>query len=151
MMDATIAELQSMVDELKLPPTYYDHPVYRANSAGPPPIPLGLFIDAVPYSHKDSVIGFWMHNVFTGERYLWLVLRKSQLCRCGCRGWCTCYSMFNFAAWSIQCMGNGRSPSGRHDGSEWHSPGFDEVRAHLGGAALKHKYLMLYIKGDWAK
>ena len=40
-----------------LPLAYWDHPVFKV-AAGEPVAPLALYIDAVPYSQTDSVIGW---------------------------------------------------------------------------------------------
>ena len=70
----------------------------------------------VPYSHDDSVIGFWVVNMLTQGRYFVAAVRKKLLCQCGCRGWCTFFPLFEMLRWSCSVVAEGMRPSGRHDG-----------------------------------
>eukprot|EP00969_Alexandrium_andersonii_P282409 12485172-Alexandrium_andersonii.AAC.1 len=70
-----------------LPPLYHRHTLVQ--SKGHFACPVGYFSDAVPHTKKDSFYAFFWSNMFSGTRYLICPLRKSDLCRCGCRGLCT--------------------------------------------------------------
>ena len=59
------------------PPCYKDHPVVAAHP-GEEVLPVNLFVDDVPYSHNDSVVGFWLINCLTDSRYLLCGLRKQS-------------------------------------------------------------------------
>lgn len=48
-------------------------------------VPLGLDLDGVPFLKRDSALAWWVINLATGRRHLALVLRKRELCRCGCQ------------------------------------------------------------------
>ena len=98
-----MTNLKDLVDNRKLPHAYFANPVVRENPSEYV-LPLGIFLDAVPYSHVDSVIGFWFINLVNNDRYLAVVLRKSQCCICGCRGWCTFHEIFKYLAWSVQAL-----------------------------------------------
>ena len=74
-----------------LPPSYYSHPVVQG-AGGELVWPIAIYLDGVPYSLTDSVIGFWVHNLISGMRYLIGIIRKRNICQCGCRGWCTIWS-----------------------------------------------------------
>ena len=111
-------QLQYAVDNEQLPKCYYMHPVVLS-AFGELVLPCAIFIDGLPYSLNDSVIGFWLVNLLTGCRYLLGTLRKKFACQCGCRGWCTFFEIFNFLAWSVQAMDDGRYPSQRHSSSNW--------------------------------
>eukprot|EP00969_Alexandrium_andersonii_P121853 5387748-Alexandrium_andersonii.AAC.1 len=52
----------------------------------------------------------------SGRRHLCAVLRKSEMCKCGCRGWCSVFSVFLMIRWAFESMGSGIYPSERHDG-----------------------------------
>ena len=80
-------KLMEKIDNGDLPQSYFKHPIVEG--ASEPILPLSLFIDGVPYSQNDSVIGFWVQNEITKDRYLVAALRKHLACGCGCRGWCS--------------------------------------------------------------
>eukprot|EP00973_Karenia_brevis_P060959 8477331-Karenia_brevis.AAC.1 len=50
-------DLRRMIDNGDLPKGYEEHPVVK-NNPGEPVLPLGLFVDAVPYSQVDELEGF---------------------------------------------------------------------------------------------
>ncbi len=112
-------------------------------------LPISLFVDAVPYSHVDSCIGFWVVNEITKCRHLVVALRKHLVCGCGCRGWCTFWAVFRALAWSFAALAAGRHPSVRHDGSPWHDE--DVKLRRMSGTKMQVKAAVLYIKGDWAE
>ena len=83
-------DLKDAVDErVDLPDAYWETSLVQRFLAFMPVIPLALFVDGVPYSINDSVVGFWLINLVTMERTLLVAVRKKLCCRCGCRGWCT--------------------------------------------------------------
>ena len=71
--------LEEAIADQQFPPAYSDHPVVKENP-DELVLPVNLFIDGVPYSHTDGVIGFWLINVLTGRRYLFAALRKRLVC-----------------------------------------------------------------------
>ena len=86
-----IEKLQHMKENNGLPPTYYDHPTVTSN---PQQLvwPFGIYMDGLPYSLTDSVLGVWLVNLVSEKRHLIAVLRKRVVCQCGCRGWCSYFS-----------------------------------------------------------
>jgi hypothetical protein len=83
---ASVLKVREAIVENALPPSYEDHHVVLRHGAATPVQPVSLYIDGVPYSLTDSVIGFWFVNEVTGRRYLIAALRKKLVCTCGCRG-----------------------------------------------------------------
>jgi hypothetical protein len=140
-----LAELKASGD---LPRAYVEHPVVCANP-NEPVIPIAMFMDAVPYTHTDSVLGCWGLNVLTNERFLFGVIRKRNLCRCGCKGWCTYNIVFQLAAWSFEALAKNVWPSERHTGDIWLPS--DSKRASMAGQPLAHICACMYVKGDWAE
>ena len=59
------------LDESKhdLPPCCWDHRVVQAHPDNLP-IPAAIYLDGVPYSQTDSVIGFWIENLISSRRHL---------------------------------------------------------------------------------
>jgi hypothetical protein len=110
---------------------------------------MRIFLDGVPYSISDSVIGIWLVNLLTGRRYLSVAIRKKLLCDCGCRGWCSLYRIFKFIHWWCVALAEGANPSTRHDQRPW-TP-LDPVRSANAGAALRFRACILFTKGDWVE
>ena len=146
---ASVLKVREAIDENVLPPSYDDHHVVLRHRAATPVLPVSLYIDGVPYSLTDSVIGLWFVSELTGRRYLIAALRKKRVCACGCRGWCSYQAIFRFIAWSLAAMAEGVYPRARHDGAPWGPR--DATRAALAGTPLKLPMCLLFVKGDWAE
>ena len=150
-----------VVDEVAKKPEvahklYEPHAVWRtdlymehASKSGIPLYPMALYLDGVVFQKRDSTLGLWLYNLLTGTRQLFAVLKKSQLCKCGCRGWCTLYSVFSFLRWDLEHLLKGVSASSRHDGSPWRAS--DEKRQANAGTIMLMRGLVLFAKGDWAE
>ena len=106
-------------------------------------------MDGVSYSLTDSVLGIWLICVPTQARYLVGAVRKSLVCRCGCRGWCSYWSILNWMKWSIEALARGSYPTSRHDGEPWLVT--DNYRRELAGQPLTMKSAIIRLKGDWAE
>jgi hypothetical protein len=60
-------QLREAIDHDELPPAYFHHPVVVAHgSMDDPVLPLSIYLDGVPYSVNDSVIGIWIVNNISG-------------------------------------------------------------------------------------
>lgn len=146
--DPTIlARLRDLVRRRALPKAYFRHPVVRSTSALV--VPLGLFIDGVPYSHTDSLVGVWAANLVSGARHFIMGVRKRTLCRCGCRAWCSYDAIFRFLHWCFKNLAVGAFPGERHDSEVWRET--DGLRADKAGTGLQARGALLYIKGDWSE
>ena len=130
---------------------YLHHPVVQQSIAedGPPVFPACLYIDGLVYTKKDSVIAFYAFNLITQVRHLVAVLRKSTLCTCGCRGWCSLFPIMQLLAWSFQALAHGLYPAARHDSSDW--PASEESRAAVAGKSMPARVVLLHLKGDWSE
>ena len=135
------------------PRAYTEHPVVVGPVAdGAPegnPLPVALYFDGAPSSQVDSVPGFWLINLINGRRYLFCTLRKRTVCKCGCRGWCTLYSVFAMIHWSLAALAKGIFPSCRHDGTPF--AGSDGRRAELSLRPMRRRAACVYVKGDWSE
>ena len=89
-----------------LPRAYWDHPVVKASST--PVLPVALFMDGVAYSHTDSVLGVWAINMISQKRHVVALMRKRQMCKCGCQGWCSQFPLMTLLRWSLEAMADGR-------------------------------------------
>lgn len=142
------AKLQKMLDEDELPLAYLDHPVVRA---APPAtvLPLSIYIDGLPITKTDGVIGFHVKNLVTGARHICGTLRKSRLCKCGCRGWCSIFPVLCFMEYCCWAMIDKVMPAGRHDHLAWRLT--DAAREMASGAALSFCAIVVKIAGDWSE
>jgi hypothetical protein len=129
-----------------LPPAYNTHEIVRNAPEGTPVYPYALYIDAVKFQRTDNVIGIWLCSLVTGLRQLCVAMRKSEMCACGCRGWCTMYCIMTFLNWSFVHMARGLAPSARHDGSPWKES--ESARDIVSGASLGWRGVVLFIKSD---
>ena len=141
-------QLDKLLAEDTLPAAYRENPVVRGNPADKF-APVSLFVDGVPYSHNDGVIGWWIINEVNGARRLWAAVRKSVCCICGCRGWCTFWQLWSLVLWSLTALADGTWPHQRHDGQEWRAG--DKARAAKAGQPLHCKAVLLFMKADWAE
>ena len=141
------ANLRDAVDDNELPDAYLTHPGRQGHKDGKLDVPIGLFVDAVPTINRDSTIGFFAYNIITKRRFLCAVLRKRNLCHCGCRGWCSYWAIWNFLTWAFTAFGRGVFPERKHDGSAW-PHGLHSDRA---GQPMPCRGLLVQIKADWAE
>ena len=77
--------LRQTFDRRELPEAYYAHRVVRESAPGTV-YPCVVYLDGVPFNKLDSLLGIVCYNVLTSVRHLACALRKSTLCKCGCRG-----------------------------------------------------------------
>ena len=143
------AKMQELIDDDDVPDGYLNHPVVVEH--GGPVVPCAIFADGVPYSNSDSCIAFWLVNLLTARRYLFFILRKSQACRCGCRGWCTFHAIFRYIHWSISSLAAKLYPNRRHDGQPWDTTDMMASRDINAGEELTHRCCICFIKGDWCE
>ena len=83
-----------------------DHRVVKAS--GTPVLPVAVFMDGVACSHTDSVLGVWAINMISQKRHLVALIRKRQMCKCGCQGWCSQFPLMTLLRWSLEAMVDGR-------------------------------------------
>ena len=86
--------------------------VVQARAAGEDyPYPVAMFVDAAPFQKKVSFVGFWLINLVTGMRHLCCIVKKDQMCMCGCRAWCTIFKVLDF---SVGRLRQHRGPRTQH-------------------------------------
>ena len=137
-------ETTRVVRSKTLPPAYYEHKIVKANVRTV--VPLTIYLDGVPFLKKDSVVGIFVYCPITGRRHLAVVLRKSHMCKCGCRGWCTLYAVHRFLQWDFQAMMAGTHPRHKPCGVAYVEA--DGVRFELAGTSLDFLGAGIHIKGD---
>ena len=105
-------QLADLVARRALPKLYLDNPV--AIASGYTAQPIVVYVDGVPTTRRDGVLAFWCYILHSDERRLICSIRKRRLCRCGCRGWCSIWPIWNHIKWSFRCLSLGEFP---HDGA----------------------------------
>ena len=132
---------------------YKSHPLVQNAQPGQKILPYAVYLDGVPFSiarnNYDSVLGVSIINLLTGVRHMCASFRKSDMCRCGCKNWCTMAVLFFFFRFQFEALGIGFNPSRRHDDLPW--TGNDFYRAMAAGLALGFIGVCLFLKGDWAE
>ena len=133
----------------RLPRSYEHHKIVRENPSDAV-IPQALFVDGVKFTRRSNLLAIYQYNVLTGRRFLNCCVRKSELCHCGCRGWCSLWVLLETLRWSLECAGKKLWPLIRGDGKEW-IDNHDDARRAMGGEALSVRSCLLWIKTDWGE
>jgi len=131
--------LDTAIAAQHLPPTYDTHPVKTSAPPGVPVFPIALYVDAVPFSRYDSAVGFYGYCMLTGIRHLFAALRKCDLCKCGCGGWCSYYPVFLMIAWSLVAGAKGVWPLSRHDETDFWPTEGDDIRRNMAGHSIEYR------------
>lgn len=133
----------------KLPSAYEEHVVVRSNVLDVI-LPLVIYFDGVLFNKRSSLFAVTLYVVTTGRRHLLALLRKEELCHCGCAGWCSLWVLFETLRWSLQHCAEKRWPLQRDDSRPWHAV-HDSERAQRAGNLLSVRACLLFIKADWAE
>jgi hypothetical protein len=134
--------------EGRLPEAYWQHPVTQ-EARGEAVMPFALYLDGVPYSQTDSVLGMWGLTSSRARGSSSLLCGRSCVANAGVGGGARCTPLFALAAWSLRALAAGAWPTCRHDGSPFLR--CDQARARRAGEAMRTRWACLYIKGDWAE
>lgn len=112
-------------------------------------MPCAVFLDGTPFQNRDSFLALVVYNLVTFKRHIVGLLRKSNLCKCGCRGWCSVQPLLDLVRWSFEQLALGRHPSARHDGSAFDPA--DTERTARAGSSFVVPHCILQIRGDWSE
>ena len=140
-------ELRRLIDESSLPPSYWTHPVVLKHGFRVPVHPVALFMDGVPTHRRDGVLCVTVHSLVTNVRHLVACLRKQDICKCGCRGWCSIFALHQWLLWCFSALAEGRWPDRRHDGTPFLEDS-DVVRRALAGTDVGSAFALIFLKGD---
>ena len=128
-------------------------PVVQSAAEGEAVLPIALYLDNVRFTRalgpgrQDSLLAIYVYSLLSGKRVLVGVLRKSEMCRCGCRGWCSVYVTMLYLRWNFDALARGDRPLSQHDGSDWPR---DSILGAMARIALGFKATLVELKGDWA-
>ena len=132
--------LAEMHEREELPQSYYESPVVQKH--GPKAFPCAVYLDGIAFTKRDSVFALFVYNLVENRRHLIVAMRKSQFCRCGCRNWCTLFTVFLHLRWCMDAAASGFNPT------TGYAPG-DGLG--LAGEALGAIFAFIFLKGDWAE
>jgi hypothetical protein len=140
-------DLAAKLEDPDWPPHFANHKIMKGSPGSV--VPLALYLDAAQYATRGAVLLFVICNLLSGARHLCCVLKKKDMCRCGCRGWCSLRPVMELLNWSFAALARGLFPLARHDGTTWDQS--EPHRLSLAGLPLALKGAIVQIKGDWAE
>lgn len=114
------------------------------------PVMMSLYLDGIRFTRSDrtgktdSLSAYFAHTFKSKRRHPLAVLRKSQLCRCGCRGWCSQYPIMLALQWSFQALLDGKMPKEDHRGQPFLDNDWRQAKA----GEVIHRGALVQIKGD---
>lgn len=129
------------------PPSFGQHAAVQG--AVRTAIPLAFYLDGTQYATRGQLLVFVVCNLVSGARHLCCVLKKKDMCRCGCKGWCSAKPIMDMFAWSFAALARGVFPAATHDGSQWGEQ--EPLRRSLAGRPLSLVGAVCQVKGDWAE
>ena len=136
--------LASMTAAGDFPAAYFEHPVKQRAPPNTNVFPYVLYIDGIAFQRTDGLLRFSVISLVTGISHLNVALRKSELCACGCKGWCTLFSVMLMLKWSFESLARGLWFQSRHDNTAWLDS--DHKRAACAGNPLGFIALLLFTK-----
>ena len=122
----------------------------KRSRGAPPPLPLAFYVDGVSFTRTDSCVGFFIYNVVTGTRILCATLRKSELCACGCRGWCSVSPVLSMIRWSVLALQQGTWPEEQPNNEPW-DPENHVSELSFGGSSFGFQAVLLFLKDGCSK
>lgn len=123
------AQLKKALEAKVLPPCYYEHIAVRN---APPDT---LYLDGIKFTRHDTVLGLFWYCVLRKHKDLVAALRKAGMCKCGCRGWCSIFSILSMFFWSLLSLVTRIRPSLRHDDRDF-DPVQDAGRLSFSGTEM---------------
>ena len=138
-------KLEASIANGELPQSYFQHVVKMGAPDDVPVYPLVLYVDGLAFQRTDGMIRMTVKCLITNVNHLCIALRKSELCACGCRGWCTLYVTMLVINHAVTAMARGKWYDQMHDGQAW-SP--NDWRCAKAGSALGWIGLMLFCRCD---
>ena len=142
------AKLEACIEANALPQRYFDHIVKQRAPPGVPVYPCFLYIDGLKFQRTDGMVRITVKCLVTHVNHLCMAIRKSEMCACGCRGWCTIYVAMLVLGWSFEAMGDGIWFNAKHDGTPWEEGSW---RQKLAGTALGWFALIIFARCDMAE
>ena len=90
---------------------------------------VGFFLDDAGFTKNESFCAMYLSDVSTNERFLVAIVRKEELCKCGCRGFCTYYCIHDAVLQDLEAAALGRWQVSECDATPFPAGGFKSVRS----------------------
>ena len=133
-----------------LTPAFLEHPVVRRETAKGTMLnrirPVALYWDGVTDNKKQTFVAMFAHDLQADVKHLVFIIRKQQLCKCGCRGWCSMWALLDVVRWDLNNASVNVYPSCKHDGREFEEGSFWHGRR---GEPLGCVLAVVGLRGDW--
>ena len=137
--------------------TFQSHPAVAWAREDQVPIhPVAMYMDGVRYTRSvtpgrmNSVIVFSVYNLLFQQRHILGILLKSELCRCGCRGWCSLFAVMCFPEWSFEAAAGGARPGRMYNGDAW--PDDHELAQRFSSSpTMATRFALVQIRADWSE
>jgi hypothetical protein len=150
-----LKEWHSVLSEKELPRAWKANPIISGAGDEELVVPVAIYMDAARYGgsaaagKQRSILQVSLVNLISGTRHVGLAFRKQYQCRCGCKGWCSVYSILSFLHWCLLQLAQGRWSESAFGGGDWsaESPALDRVA--LAGQATAFKAAVVYLMLDW--
>ena len=110
--------------------------------------PGSLYWDGVRYTKNDNFEGVFYQDLLSGHRTLIVVLRSTDFCQCGCKGWCTWFAIHHVIASDLKNGAAGLFMVTRHEGKPFNTT-TDRLRASRVGRSLGFLQPMSELRADW--
>ena len=137
-------KVQEQFAAKRWPRCYYKHTVCTSALPGEFVWSYAIYLDGVKFTREDTVLGIWLICLCTDKRWLVSVLRKTEYCNCGCRGFCSLYPLFVQLSGGMRALASGRYPAIAANGDKLAAD-----RLAFAGDPLGFKGACLFVKGDW--
>lgn len=104
-------DIEEKIKNTEWADSYFSHPKYIGEKSDRRAVvPLALYMDGVKYTRaigprQDSLLAITIYNIASGARHLLCTLAKRDLCRCGCRSFCSTFPVFEAIRWSLEVYG----------------------------------------------
>lgn len=131
--------VEDMISESDWADSYLKHPHKDRPNDTRAAVPLALYMDGVKYTRsigprQDSLIAVTLYSILSGARHVLFTIAKRDICHCGCRGWDTLFTLFEFLKWSLEAKGHGYEGLPKHHSTKLCPPKNDVVWVSLFGA-----------------
>ena len=106
----------------------------------------GLYMDAAGFTKHEGFEGLFFNDLETGKRGLCAVVRKSELCNCGRRGFCTLWPLHEAVRHDLEWAGKGIWAPCRYDNTPLPRDGIRDQRA---GLPMSLYVACTELRADW--
>ena len=90
---------------------------------------IGIFLDDAGFTKNESFGALYLSDVGANERFLIAIVRKEELCQCGCKGFCTYWCIHDAVRHDLDSAADGRWVMSHSDGEPFLPESAESARA----------------------